>query len=370
MATFNPTNIAEMYDIIIYNTDLCINKALYEQPNGWQFKNRNYVKFKEVLSRNKELIRKASKKMKNLKITIAFYEELFKRNSFKGYSIIKKLTTLYTTYFTRITAGGGTEDNELILKEVRDFAKSPVSSAINIFNKIYGVGPAKIRALLAKNIYTLEQLRDALKTEPKLLNNKQKMGLRHYEDLNERIPRKEITMFNKMVMKLITDNYGSDITMTIAGSYRRGVKTSGDIDMLITSHKYEGKALDMVLKLLMDNNIVYENLAKGKKKFMGVIKVTPDHKARHLDIIETAPNDYPFAISYFTGNAQHNVQLRIKALSLGYSLNEYNMTLKGTKTLVPVEKIREKIGKDRYETEEDIYKFLDMEYVEPKKRNK
>ena len=42
------------------------------------------------------------------------------------------------------------------------------------------------------------------------------------------------------------------------------------------------------------------------------------------------------------------------------------MTLKGTKTLVPVEKIREKIGKDEYETEEDIYKFLDMEYVEPK----
>jgi DNA polymerase/3'-5' exonuclease PolX len=366
----NPTNITEMYDVIIHNIDLCINKAIYEQPNGWQFKNRTYMKCKEILSRNKELIRKASKQMKNLKITIDFYEDLFKRNKFKSNSIIKKLTTLYSTYFTRITAGGGTEDNELILKEVREFAKSPIANAINRFNNIYGVGPAKIRTLLSKNIYTLEQLKDALNNEPKLLNNKQKMGLRHYEDLNERIPRNEITMFNTFAMKLITANYGNDISMIIAGSYRRGVKTSGDIDMLITSHKYEGKALDMVLKLLVDNNIVYENLAKGKKKFMGVIKVTPQHKARHLDIIETSPQDYPFAISYFTGNAQHNVQLRIKALSLGYSLNESNMTIKGTKTLVPTNKIREKIGKDKYETEEDIYNFLDMEYVEPTKRNK
>lgn len=362
---FNPTNISEMTAIVIYNIDLCMNKAIYEQPNGWQFKTRNYQKFKEILSRNKDLIKNTTKQMTNLTAIINFYKELFKSNSFKGYSILKKLKTLYTVYFKC-----NREDNEFILKEVRDFANSPIANAVNVFNNIYGVGPAKIKVLLSKNIYTIEQLRDTLNNEPKLLNNKQKMGLRHYEDLNERIPRNEITLFNKMAMKLITDNYGTDISMTIAGSYRRGVKTSGDIDMLITSHKYEGKALDMVLKLLMDNNIVYENLAKGKKKFMGVIKVTPQHKARHLDIIETSPNDYPFAILYFTGNAQHNVEMRIQALSLGYSLNEYNMTLKGTKITVPVEKIREKIGKDRYETEEDIYKFLDMKYVQPTKRNK
>ena len=50
--------------------------------------------------------------------------------------------------------------------------------------------------------------------------------------------------------------------------------------------------------------------------------------------------------------------MRRKALTLGYSLNEYDMTIKGTKTRVPAEKIREKIEKDECETEEDISNSL------------
>jgi len=314
--------------------------------------------------------------MRNLKITVAFYEELFKRNNIKSPSNIKKIEKLYALYFhnvgietTAITTTN-TKEKTYILPDLQEFAESPSAGAIQIFNNIYGIGPAKIKTLISKNILTIEQLREALENEPKLLNNKQKMGLRHYEDLNERIPRSEITKFNRDILKLLKDNYGEDINMTITGSYRRGAKTSGDIDMLITSRKYEGKALDMVLKLLIDRGIICENLAKGKKKFMGVIRVSPDSKARHLDIIETTPSDYPYAILYFTGSAQHNIEMRRKALTLGYSLNEYDMTIKGTKSRVPSEKIREKIGKDECETEEDIFQFLDMKYKEPRKRIK
>lgn len=370
MSYSNPS-IADMPEVILRNIDLYMQKATFEQPSGWQFKNRNYKKFKELMINNMALIKKASKKMKNRKITIAFYEELLKRNRFNSPSTLKKIEKLYDTYFLRLEAGGSAYDgDEFILKDLREFAESPSAGAINTFGNIYGIGPAKIKALIAKEILTIEQLRNALKEEPKLLNNKQKMGLRHYEDLNERIPRTEITSFNRNMLKLLKQTYGDDISMTITGSYRRGAKTSGDIDMLITSRKYEGKALDMVLKLLMDRKIIYENLAKGKKKFMGVIRVTPDSKARHLDIIETAPSDYPYAMLYFTGSAQHNINMRRKALTLGYSLNEYDMTIKGTKTRVPPEKIREKIGKDECETEEDIFQFLDMEYKVPKKRVK
>ena len=370
MSYSNPT-IADMPEVILRNIDLYIQKATFEQPSGWQFKNRNYKKFKELMINNMTLIKKSSKKMKNRKIVAEFYEELLKRNRFNSPSTLKKIEKLYNIYFLRLEAGGsGYYDNEFILKDLREFADSPLAGAINTFSNIYGIGPAKIKALIKKNILTIEQLRNALKEEPKLLNNKQKMGLRHYEDLNERIPRTEITSFNRNMLKLLKQTYGDDISMTITGSYRRGAKTSGDIDMLITSRKYEGKALDMVLKLLMDRKIIYENLAKGKKKFMGVIRVTPDSKARHLDIIETAPSDYPYAMLYFTGSAQHNIKMRKKALTLGYSLNEYDMTIKGAKTRVPPEKIREKIGKDECETEEDIFQFLDMEYKEPKKRVK
>lgn len=370
MTHSNPT-IAEMPEVILHNFELYIQKATFEQPSGWQFKNRNYKKLKDIITNNISIINKNSKKIKNTQIAVTFYDELFKHNNYKSQSTLKKIQKLYNTYFLRLEAGGnGYEGNEFILEDLRDFANSPSANAIKTFTNIYGIGPAKIKALIAKNIMNIEQLREALKEEPKLLNNKQKMGLRHYEDLIERIPRSEITLFNRNMLNLLKENYNNDISMTITGSYRRGAKNSGDIDILITSHKYEGKALNMVLELLNERKIICENLAKGKKKFMGVIRVTPDSKARHLDIIETTPSDYPYAILYFTGSAQHNIKMRKKALTMGYSLNEYDMTIKGTKTRVPAEKIREKIGKDECETEEDIFKFLDMKYKEPNKRIK
>jgi DNA polymerase beta len=370
MTHSNPT-IVDMPEVILDNFELYIQKATFEQPSGWQFKNRNYTKLKDIIKNNISIVNKNSKKIKNTQIALAFYGELFKHNNYKSQSTLKKIEKLYNTYFLRLEAGGGSyEGNEFILEDLRDFANSPSANAIKTFSNIYGIGPAKIKALIAKNIMTIERLRAILKEDPKLLNNKQKMGLRHYEDLNERIPRSEITKFNDNMLKLLKENYDDDISMTITGSYRRGAKTSGDIDMLITSRKYEGKALDMVLKLLNDRQIICENLAKGKKKFMGVIRVTPNSKSRHLDIIETTPSDYPYAILYFTGSAQHNIKMRRQALTLGYSLNEYDITIKGTKTRVPSEKIREQIGKDECETEEDIFKFLDIKYKEPKKRIK
>ena len=69
---------------------------------------------------------------------------------------------------------------------------------------------------------------------------------------------------------------------------------------------------------------------------------------RHLDIIETTPEEYPFAQFYFTGSGGFNVKMRKQALKLGYSLNEYSMTNKKTKTPVKslvLEKIEKKILK-------------------------
>ena len=52
---------------------------------------------------------------------------------------------------------------------------------------------------------------------------------------------------------------------------------------------------------------------------------------RHLDIVETTKEDYPFAILYFTGSGPFNVKMRKNALDQGYSINEYAMTIKKKK---------------------------------------
>jgi len=370
-----------MDDVISKNMDIMIRKATFEKPNGWQFKIRNYKRVKEILLGAQAEIENAQDNIKTVEDAIEFYTDLFKTNGYKNPTkIIKKVRELYTIYFTRRSSSHGSRDRgggnkqelyeNIVLEEAHEFHNSDAAKATETFGRIYGVGPAKIKTLVEKKIYTIEKLREEVAKNLKLLNNKQKMGLRNYEDLNERIPRKEITQFRKIIERLLKQKFGNDIQMTIAGSYRRGVATSGDIDMLISSRKYETRALGYVLELLNSTGMINETLAKGFKKFMGIIRIGETGKARHLDIVETTPEDYPFAILYFTGSAKHNVHMRAHALKLGYSLNEYDMTLKGTKTRVPPETVKAKIGKPVFENEEDIFEFLDLTYKEPKKRIK
>jgi DNA polymerase/3'-5' exonuclease PolX len=59
---------------------------------------------------------------------------------------------------------------------------------VNILADVYGVGPKKAKELVNKGIKTIAELRE----HQDELNNVQKIGLKYYEDILKRIPRKEI----------------------------------------------------------------------------------------------------------------------------------------------------------------------------------
>jgi DNA polymerase (family 10) len=42
-------------------------------------------------------------------------------------------------------------------------------------------------------------------------------------------------------------------------------------------------------------------------------------------VVTTA--EYPFALAYFTGNKEHNIEMRSRALRRGWTLNEYRLAL-------------------------------------------
>src|SRR5262249_58434740 len=42
-----------------------------------------------------------------------------------------------------------------------------------------------------------------------------------------------------------------------------------------------------------------------------------------LRVVSTA--EYPFALAYFTGNKEHNIEIRSRALQRGWTLNEYRL---------------------------------------------
>jgi len=226
-----------------------------------------------------------------------------------------------------------------------------------IFTNIYGVGPKKAKELVAQNVLTLEQLKE----EPaKYLNETQRVGLRYYDDILERIPRSEIDEYNERLNETFElCRVSEDDRFEIVGSYRRGQTTSGDIDIIVTSK--DPKILERWLNALKDADIIQEVLSKGKSKAL-LISSLPGKKNRRLDLLYTKPEEYPFSVLYFTGSKGFNTMMRGHALKLGYSLNEYGLYTK--------ESGKEKGQKVDYPftSEKDIFDFLNMEYKSPEQR--
>jgi len=98
---------------------------------------------------------------------------------------------------------------ETIVKKIKEYIQTGTLRLLereradpkNIFSDIYGIGPKKAADLVNKGITSIEQLRQK---QDELLNNVQKMGLKHYEDVLKRIPRKEIDEY-KSVFERIFD---------------------------------------------------------------------------------------------------------------------------------------------------------------------
>jgi len=102
-----------------------------------------------------------------------------------------------------------------------------------IFAEIHGVGPKKAKELVEKGVTTIQQLRER---QDELLNDVQKKGLRHFEDIQLKIPRAEIDEYKAIFQEAFNKaTKGSDAKLEIVGSYRRGAAQSGDIDIIITA---------------------------------------------------------------------------------------------------------------------------------------
>lgn len=231
------------------------------------------------------------------------------------------------------------------IKNVKDVRKD--------FMDISGVGPKKAKELVEQGFTSIEMLRSASNLKD-ILNDKQLIGLKYYEDILERIPQEEIVN-HEIYLKKVLHSLSPKAELTIAGSYRRRAKDSGDIDILLkgTPTLYK-KFIDFLEK----DGYLYETLAKGTKKYFGMGKLPDCLTFRRIDIMVTKPQEYPFAVLYFTGSKDFNTLMRQHALDRGLSMNEYS--LKDVETKEPVDHV--------FETERDIFDYLEYSYVDPWKR--
>jgi len=220
--------------------------------------------------------------------------------------------------------------------------------------KVHGIGIVKARNLIEKNnIKSIAQLR--LPENAKLLNNQQKIGLKYYEEINERIPRTEMKKHEKLILKELKDK-----NAIIVGSYRRELNDSGDIDVLISEENFSGSDLKAVVENLKKSGYITDILALGEHKCMAVVQLKSKsyEKHRRLDLLLTPEKEFATSVLYFTGSQRFNIEMRKIALSLGYSLSEHG-----------VKKLKKNIADPPiFKTEKDVFDFLKMKYVEPKNR--
>src|SRR3989338_6599782 len=131
----------------------------------------------------------------------------------------------------------------------------------------------------------------------------------------------------------------------IAGSLRRRKETIGDIDILVTSNSPE-KVIDFFTKMPDVRQVLAKGPTKSSIRIENIqadLRVLPD-------------NIYGAALLYFTGNQQHNIELRKIAIQKRMKLSEYGLFDKKTSKLIA--------GK----TEEQLLSHLGMGYIEPELR--
>ena len=223
--------------------------------------------------------------------------------------------------------------------------------------KIAEVGPAKAKSLIEE--HGIKSI-DELSTNTHLLNDKQKIGFKYWETDQLRIPRSEILKHEKLYDAIVQSlDITKNLSFTITGSFRRGAMNSGDIDILITHSNDNREYFSKFVESLIDQKYLIDELAYGEKKYMGYGKLfSKTSIARRIDIIYCPPNEYPFAILYFTGSGPFNVRMREYASRKGYRLNE--------KGLIDLK--TEKNVQHLFTLEEDIFTFLGIKYVPPNER--
>jgi len=255
--------------------------------------------------------------------------------------------------------GKGIKEKINLILEDKFIAPDAEKDILGMFQNIYGVGEKKAKELI--DIHKVSNLLDLKARQDELLNDKQKIGLKYYDPLLERIPHGEMILHHKFIKGIWNNDHqckGFRFVFEIVGSYRRGELSSGDIDVLITFDE----SLNLMSRLvytLRKNNYVIETLAEGPKKFMGICRL-PGQTPRRIDIIWCSREEYPFALFYFTGSERYNRMVREWANKKGYRLNE--------KKLVPITESTGMVKMPIFEKEKDITDFLGLEYLEPCKR--
>ncbi|ESK89489.1 dna polymerase lambda [Moniliophthora roreri MCA 2997] len=260
------------------------------------------------------------------------------------------------------------------------YERTDMVEVSKLFQGIYGVGQSTAVKWYQNGCRTLDDLRKG--KGGVRLSKAQKIGLQYYDDINDRMPREEASAIFALI-KPIALSIDPALYIEIMGSYRRGKADCGDIDILITRPIHDGKTHEGVLSRLLARlraeNILTEDLALPEHDpeegdleaiYRGLCCLPEKEGARRrrIDFLTVPWKSKGAALLYYTGDDIFNRSMRLKANKMGYSLNQRGL-YQGVVRDVRNRTIKTNKGTLlASETEEDIFRILQVPWQEPHER--
>jgi len=151
----------------------------------------------------------------------------------------------------------------------------------------------------------------AAKTEEKILKE-----LANLANRSDRLP---IWQLEPVVLQIeaLLDSMEEVERFSVAGSFRRAVETSKDIDFIVVT-----EAVDVVRENLINTLAIQEVVAAGDTKISVILDLD---EPVSVDFRLVKDKEYATALHHFTGSKDHNVRMRQLAKARGEKISEYGV---------------------------------------------
>jgi len=208
------------------------------------------------------------------------------------------------------------------LKYLRELSAEFPAGILELFS-LPGLGAKKIKALHEKlGISSIEQLQKAC--EQGRIAELPGFGETTQQKLCDAIARRaahagsfQFGQVSAEAEALRADlaAHEAALQVDVAGSYRRRKEIVHDVDLLVATTEPEA-----ITKFFVSRPLVESIIAQGPTKSSVRLR-----SGVQCDLRVVTTTEYPFALAYFTGNKEHNIEMRSRALQRGWTLNEYRL---------------------------------------------
>ena len=249
------------------------------------------------------------------------------------------------------------------LKYLEDLRAEFPEGILELFS-IPGLGAKKIKALYDQlRVSSIEQLRQACEAGrvAELPGFGETTQAKICKSIEERTRHAGYFQFGQIAHEAETlkndlAGHPDALHVDIAGSYRRRKEIVHDLDLLVATKEPEA-----ITKFFVSHPLVESIIAQGPTK--SSVRL---HSGVQCDLRVVNTAEYPFALAYFTGNKEHNIELRSRALKRGWTLNEYRLA-----QLPPDPKAKKKVRPQKIpkvRDEAELYRAVDLDFIPPELR--